>query len=316
MSSIDDEYGYIDEDALLEAFNADGSPRKKRTLQREDFFSFPSDGAIADILRDSTVAPGLQAVIREVLQVNREDVEREWAVPLSAAMGSSSGDGGALGGGDGVRTPRGPREPRKRKPGEWNEDLSDTENVLVQKKRRFALQRRRQRAPEVLKPWWQRKKESVPVRKVGWASLPDRWTKSSREQSLPTKRIQKITTVQRRGGSLLNTLVSPLRGQGMIPSVNHPADREFNVRKEGHFRIWPEDRHKYSKLSFYDGAYHALESDILFPWKGNSLVNVDDYEDDVVDDILKKLCSRCGGEHMAIVCPKVVDMASLFSFMI
>lgn len=54
------------------------------------------------------------------------------------------------------RAPRPPRAPRSRKPGEWDEDLSDTENVQKMRNHRLANLRRRQKAEPAPQPFWKR----------------------------------------------------------------------------------------------------------------------------------------------------------------
>lgn len=175
------------------------------------------------------------------------------------------------------------REPRRVKPGDWDEELSETENVLRgQKHRRKLKLRRRNASPEPL-PFWEKPKPKIPDRPRG----------------------------HRRTRVTLPTVEESFRFNPDLPEHVGGPGREFQMtkflehRRKGRettpewLEVPDSDRHKYRSLSYIDGRYMALKEDTL-PGYDSEMTNEEEDDDDggVFYDAKEK-----------------VNMGELFSFM-
>jgi hypothetical protein len=205
------------------------------------------------------------------------------------------------------RKPRPPREPRRVHQGEWDSELSESENVERLRRNRLVNMRRRAKRLDAQLSEGRRGDQGLCAdRPSGVVGRPH-------------------------GGRRNRVLLSPSsdadgnRGGPPGFSAVDKSKRVLGVRRQGR-DVTPEwlevpdsDRHKYAKLAQPSASFGYLA---LKEWTLRS------FESEMSDE---ELCGVCPGQHVVADCPRlsgfagkpekkrkrddVVDMGELFSFM-
>lgn len=190
-----------------------------------------------------------------------------------------------------ARVFRPPRPPRKTKLGEWDEDLSESENVEKLRRHRLALNRRRMKyRPDNSMAMVPREKRK---RQDSHDQYDDEWNDVVGSVGLDDLLDKTAGPSRKRPRSRLRPLV---REPG---EDDRSYERRKRVRRAGRdetpewLDVADEHQHKYNKLVHLDGSYRALKEFTKLEYEAEFT----DYEGD-------RLCGVCDGQHSTKVCPK------------
>jgi hypothetical protein len=245
------------------------------------------DAEWADLLDDV----GVESVLRSV-----EKYDRVSSRPLSpftpSRLPKINPNGTPISANPNKRRVRAPRQPRKRKLGEWNSDLSESENVDRSRRHRGALNRRRRKyRHDNSMAMVDRVPEDSRVKALEGLSLVEEMKEMEAQEFDEWCRIAES---RKRPRSVLKPLV---REHGETDSS---FARRTRMRRYGR-SVTPEwidlekgDEYMYWKVCSIDGKPRVLKE---FTKK--------EYEKEFTDFEGYILCGVCDGQHTSKVCPKL-----------